>query len=164
MSERSASEAKRRARYAEARERTRAVLRDETDEIARLATAACLISAVMDQASFVGFYRVIAPGVLAIGPFQGPLACLRIPFERGVCGAAAREGRSQLVPDVHAFPGHIACDAGAQSELVVPVRDASGEIVAVLDLDSHRPAAFDELDREELERWMELLFRDSSAR
>jgi GAF domain-containing protein len=102
--------------------------------------------------SFAGFYRVVAPGLLRIGPYQGPLGCLEIAFDRGVCGAAARERRAQLVADVHAFPGHIACDEGARSELVVPAFDARGELAAVLDLDSHAPANFDDADRAGLER------------
>ncbi|RPH54542.1 GAF domain-containing protein, partial [bacterium] len=88
---------------------------------------------------------------------QGSLGCLEIAFEQGVCGAAARERRSQLVPDVHAFPGHIACDAAARSEIVVPVYNPAGELVAVLDLDSYEPAAFDEIDREGLEKVAALL-------
>ena len=145
------ADAGRRARYADARERTRAVLHGESDPIARMATTVCLVREVMEQASFVGFYRVIAPGLLAIGPYQGPLACLRIPFERGVCGAAAREGRSQLVPDVHAFPGHIACDSRSNSEIVVPVYDAGGALMAVLDVDSIFFDAFDADDQLGLE-------------
>ncbi len=94
----------------------------------------------------------MAPRLLRVGPYQGPLGCLEIPFDRGVCGAAARERAPQVVPDVHAFPGHIACDAAARSEIVVPVFDPRGELIAVLDLDSHQPAAFDETDREGLER------------
>jgi GAF domain-containing protein len=93
----------------------------------------------------------VAPGLLRVGPYQGPLGCLEISFDRGVCGAAARERRSQLVPDVDTFPGHIACDAAARSEVVVPVDDAAGELAAVLDVDSHQPAAFDEEDRAGLE-------------
>jgi GAF domain-containing protein len=99
----------------------------------------------------------VAPGLLRVGPYQGPIGCLEIPFERGVCGAAARERRTQVVADVHAFPGHIACDAGARSEIVVPIVDRRGELVAVLDLDSHQPAAFDETDREGLEAVARLL-------
>jgi GAF domain-containing protein len=113
------------------------------DPVAMMASAACLVKEALPYASWVGFYRVVAPGLLRVGPYQGPLGCLEIPFDRGVCGAAARERRTQLVADVHAFPGHIACDAEARSEVVVPVVDGRGELVAVLDLDSHAPAAFD---------------------
>jgi GAF domain-containing protein len=122
------------------------------DPIAAMASAACLLKEALPQASWVGFYRVVAPGLLRVGPYQGPVGCVEIEFERGVCGAAARERRSQLVPDVHRFPGHIACDAEARSELVVPVFDAAGELAAVLDLDSRAAAAFDEDDRLGLER------------
>ncbi len=94
---------------------------------------------------------------LRVGPYQGPLGCLEISFDRGVCGAAARQRATQLVPDVHAFAGHIACDAAARSEIVIPIYDPRGELVAVLDLDSHQPAAFDDDDREGLERIAERL-------
>ena len=136
-----------------------AVLEGIDDPVTVMATAACLLHQALPAASWTGFYRVVAPGLLRVGPYQGPLGCLEIPFERGVCGAAARERRSQLVADVNAFPGHIACDAAARSELVVPVDDAAGELVAVLDVDSHQPAAFDEEDREGLERIVAVLSR-----
>jgi GAF domain-containing protein len=129
----------------------RAVLAGIDDPIAVMSTLACLTFRAVPGTSFAGFYRVVAPRLLRVGPYQGPLGCLEIPFERGVCGAAARERRSQLVPDVHAFPGHIACDDAARSEVVVPVCDADGALVAVLDLDSHSPANFDDADREGLE-------------
>ena len=129
-----------------------AVLEGIDDPVTAMATAACLVHEALPAASWTGFYRVVAPGLLRVGPYQGPLGCLEIPFERGVCGAAARERRSQVVPDVHAFPGHIACDAAARSEVVVPVDDAAGELAAVLDVDSHQPAAFDDEDRVGLER------------
>lgn len=116
------------------------------DPVAAMATVASVVHARLAYASWTGFYRAVGPGLLRIGPYQGPVGCLEIPFDRGVCGAAARERRSHLVADVHAFPGHIACDAAARSEVVVPVLAPSGELVAVLDLDSHRPAAFTEED------------------
>jgi len=121
------------------------------DPVALMASAACLVYEAVPYASWAGFYRVVAPRLLRVGPYQGPLGCLEIPFDRGVCGAAARERRSQLVEDVNAFPGHIACDAAARSEVVVPVLDHNGELAAVLDVDSHEPAAFDEIDRDGLE-------------
>lgn len=129
-----------------------AVLAGIADPVTAMATVACLVKERLPRASWVGFYRVVAPGLLRVGPYQGPLGCLEIPFDRGVCGAAARERATQLVPDVHAFPGHIACDERARSELVVPVFDAAEELVAVLDLDSHLPAAFDEADARGVER------------
>jgi len=121
------------------------------DAVAVMATAACLVYQALPYASFAGFYRLVAPRLLRVGPYQGPLGCLEIPFDRGVCGAAARERRTQLVEDVNAFPGHIACDAAARSEIVVPVFDGKRELVAVLDVDSHQPAAFDAIDRDGLE-------------
>ena len=146
-----------RARYAELRRDLTAVLDGLDDPVATMATAACLVHAALPQASWTGFYRVVAPGLLRVGPYQGPLGCLEIPFDRGVCGAAARERASQLVPDVPASPGHVACDAAARSELVVPVADRRGELVAVLDVDSREPAAFDEEDRAGLEAVAALL-------
>ncbi len=129
-----------------------AVLEGIHDPIAVMSTLACLVFRAVPGTSFAGFYRVVAPDLLRVGPYQGPMGCLEIPFARGVCGAAARERRAQLVPDVHAFPGHIACDASARSEIVVPVFDGRGELVAVLDLDSHAPDNFDDSDRAGLER------------
>ena len=130
----------------------KSVLEGIDDPIAVMSTLACLAYEAVPGTSFAGFYRVVAPGLLRVGPYQGPLGCLEIPFERGVCGAAAREERTQLVADVELFPGHIACDAAARSEIVVPVKNAAGELVAVLDLDSHAPSNFDDADREGLER------------
>lgn len=145
--------------YQEIRLALHALLEGESDPIARMASAAAVLyRALSPRASFVGFYRVVEPGLLVIGPYQGPVACLRIPFDRGVCGAAARQREPILVPDVHAFPGHIACDAGARSELVVPVFDPSGNLLAVLDLDSHEPAAFDSEDQTEVVRLMAEVF------
>lgn len=132
-------------------EELRAILEGEDDETARMATICGHLKLRIPYASWVGFYRVVDTGILAVGPYQGPPGCLRIPFDRGVCGAAARSGVTQLVADVHAFPGHIACDTAARSEIVVPVHDSAGRVVAVLDLDSREPAAFDEIDRDHLE-------------
>jgi L-methionine (R)-S-oxide reductase len=101
---------------------------------------------------------VTEPGLLKIGPYQGGHGCLVIPFERGVCGAAARERRTQLVPDVEAFPGHIACSSTTRSEIVVPVLDADARLIAVLDIDSDRPAAFDARDAAALEALMAEVF------
>jgi L-methionine (R)-S-oxide reductase len=117
-----------------------------------MATCACLLHERLPYASWTGFYRVVAPELLRVGPYQGPLGCLEIPFARGVCGAAARSRSTQLVPDVHRFPGHVACDPGARSEIVVPVCDVAGELIAVMDVDSHQLAAFDDDDRDGLER------------
>jgi L-methionine (R)-S-oxide reductase len=129
-----------------------AILAGIEDDVTAMATCACLLHQRLSYASWTGFYRVVAPNLLRVGPYQGPLGCLEIPFDRGVCGAAARSRTTQLVADVHDFPGHIACDAEARSEVVVPILDRGGELIAVLDVDSHQPAAFDEEDRAGLER------------
>ena len=134
-----------------------AVLEGLDDPVAVMATAACMIHQRVEAASWTGFYRVVEPELLRVGPYQGPLGCLEITFDQGVCGAAARSREVQLVPDVHAFPGHIACDAAARSEIVLPVDGRDGELVAVLDLDSHLPAAFDEEDQRGLEAVTALL-------
>jgi L-methionine (R)-S-oxide reductase len=143
--------------YRDLRDELAAVLAGIDDTVAAMATAACLVHRRLTVASWTGFYRVVAPELLRIGPYQGPLGCLEIPFHQGVCGAVARQRRSLVVPDVHAFPGHIACDAEARSEVVVPVFDRDGELVAVLDIDSHSAGAFDDLDREGLEAICRLL-------
>jgi L-methionine (R)-S-oxide reductase len=130
----------------------KSVLSGMEDSITAMATSAAILFAKIPAASWVGFYRVVAPRLLRVGPYQGGIGCLEIPFDRGVCGAAAREGRTQIVQDVHAFPGHIACDAAARSEIVVPIYAPAGHLVAVLDVDSHEPAAFSEIDRELLEQ------------
>jgi GAF domain-containing protein len=122
----------------------------ETDAIALMATIACEVHRSDDRFDWTGFYRVVAPGLLKIGPYQGGHGCLTIPFSRGVCGAAARTGKVQLVPDVEAFPGHIACSSSTRSEIVLPVRDGKGELIAVFDIDSDLPAAFTEADAEGL--------------
>ncbi|WP_170763394.1 GAF domain-containing protein [Ruegeria lacuscaerulensis] len=127
-----------------------ALTEGETDEVALMATVACEVHHADDRFDWTGFYRVTEPGLLKIGPYQGGHGCLVIPFERGVCGAAARTGKVQLVPDVDAFPGHIACASSTRSELVLPVSNASGEIIAVFDIDSDRPDAFTAVDAENL--------------
>jgi GAF domain-containing protein len=118
----------------------------ETDEVALMATVACEIHHADDRFDWTGFYRVTGPGVLKIGPYQGGHGCLVIPFERGVCGAAARTGQVQLVADVEAFPGHIACSSSTRSEIVLPVFGAGGRLIGVLDIDSDRPDAFTAAD------------------
>ncbi|SFO93426.1 GAF domain-containing protein [Tranquillimonas alkanivorans] len=122
----------------------------EDDAVALMATVACELHHADDRFDWTGFYRVVAPELLKIGPYQGGHGCLVIPFSRGVCGAAARRGEVQLVPDVNAFPGHIACASSTRSEIVLPVRDGKGELIAVLDIDSDRPDAFTEEDSREL--------------
>ena len=122
----------------------------ETDAVALMATVACELHHADDRFDWTGFYRVTEPGLLKIGPYQGGHGCLVIPFDRGVCGAAARTGEIQLVPDVDAFPGHIACASSTRSELVLPVRNVAGEILAVFDIDSDRPDAFTRADADAL--------------
>ena len=128
-------------------DRCRALCAGETDAVAVMATLACEIHRSDERFDWTGFYRVVAPGLLKIGPYQGGHGCLVIPFDRGVCGACARTEEVQLVPDVDAFPGHIACVSSTRSELVMPVH-AGGRLIAVLDIDSDRPAAFTEGDVE----------------
>ncbi|MFY2823142.1 GAF domain-containing protein [Ruegeria sp. MALMAid1280] len=135
-----------------------ALTEGETDQVALMATIACEVHHADDRFDWTGFYRVTAPGLLKIGPYQGGHGCLVIPFERGVCGAAARTGEVQLVPDVDAFPGHIACASSTRSELVLPVRDASGEVIAVFDIDSDQPDAFDKEDADNLTRILAQVF------
>lgn len=128
------------------------VLEGLDDHIAAMATIACLVHHAFGHL-WTGFYRVVKPGeLLRVGPYQGTLGCLEIRFGKGVCGTAAATGQTQLVPDVHAFPGHIACDGRAASELVVPVYGSDGALLAVFDVDSDRKGAFDDLDRVHLER------------
>jgi GAF domain-containing protein len=128
------------------------LVRELDDSIAVMASCASVLHHNLPYASWTGFYRVVAPELLRIGPYQGPVGCVEIPFHQGVCGAAARERKTQLVPDVHAFEGHIACDPAACSEIVVPVDDRTGSLFGVLDIDSHQPAAFDDEDRRGLEK------------
>ena len=135
-----------RADYDDLRARTAALTAGEDDAVALMATVACEVHHADDRFDWTGFYRVVAPRLLKIGPYQGGHGCLVIPFERGVCGAAARTGEVQLVPDVEAFPGHIACSSSTRSEIVLPVWDGKGELMAVFDIDSDRAAAFDEAD------------------
>ena len=129
----------------------------ETDQIALMATLACEVFHADDRFDWVGFYRVVSPGLLKIGPYQGGHGCLVIPFERGVCGACAREEAAQLVPDVDAFPGHIACASSTRSELVLPVFDANG-LIAVFDLDSDQPDAFTLEDQVQLQAILDQSF------
>ena len=129
-----------------------AVLEGVDDEIAGMATMSALIHHAFGHL-WTGFYRVVEPGrLLRVGPYQGTLGCLEIEFGKGVCGTAAAQRRTVIVEDVDAFPGHISCDARSRSEIVVPVTNARGALLAVLDIDSERPAAFDETDRAGLER------------
>ncbi|WP_171209076.1 MULTISPECIES: GAF domain-containing protein [unclassified Ruegeria] len=135
-----------------------ALTEGETDQIALMATIACEVHHADDRFDWTGFYRVTEPELLKIGPYQGGHGCLVIPFHRGVCGAAARTGETQLVPDVEAFPGHIACASSTRSELVLPVRDAKGEVIAVFDIDSDQPDAFRQSDATVLQAILDGVF------
>ncbi len=136
----------------------RSLTEGETDVIANMATVVCELYHGDSRFDWVGFYRVTAPELLKIGPYQGGHGCLTIPFSKGVCGAAARTGTTQLVPDVDAFPGHIACAASTRSEIVLPVLDASGTLLGVLDIDSNQPDAFDAEDADLLARMLAEVF------
>ncbi|MFV1591547.1 GAF domain-containing protein [Phaeobacter sp. JH20_36] len=127
-----------------------ALTEGETDEVALMATVTCEVHHSDDRFNWTGFYRVVAPQLLKIGPYQGGHGCLQIPFSRGVCGAAARSGEVQLVADVDAFPGHIACASSTRSELVLPVWNHDGALIGVFDIDSDQPDAFTQEDAEQL--------------
>jgi GAF domain-containing protein len=131
------------------------------DEISAMASVSALLHNGFGFL-WTGFYRLVTPALLRVGPYQGTVGCLEIPLGRGVCGTAAAEGRTIIVPDVRRFPGHIACDARSRSEIVVPVYSGSGALTAVLDIDSEHLATFDERDIEGLERLV-TLFRDLSG-
>jgi len=142
------------ARYAELLPQLHALVEGEPDLIANLANITAALRVCVPVASWIGFY-VMRGGELVLGPFQGKVACVRIAIGRGVCGTAAAERRTLIVPDVEQFPGHIACDAGSRSEIVLPIVRA-GAVVGVLDLDSYELAAFDEIDAAGLARVAEL--------
>ncbi|KJZ18994.1 GAF domain-containing protein [Loktanella sp. S4079] len=135
-----------RVNYDTLRDTIASLTQGETDVIALMATVTCEVHNSDDRFDWTGFYRVTEPEMLKIGPYQGGHGCLTIPFSRGVCGAAARTKQTQLVPDVDAFEGHIACASSTKSELVLPVFDQSGTVIAVFDIDSNLPDAFDETD------------------
>ncbi len=138
--------------------RIAALTEGEDDMVALMATIACEVHHSDARFHWTGFYRVTEPGVLKIGPYQGGHGCLVIPFSRGVCGACARTQRVQLVADVNAFPGHIACSSSTRSELVLPVFDASGALVAVFDIDSDDPDAFTQEDADALAAILKAVF------
>jgi GAF domain-containing protein len=140
-----------------------AALSGETDLLAAMVTVVCLLHQAFDAYFWTGFYRRVGPDRLLIGPYQGTLGCLHISFDRGVCGACARTRQTVIVPDVHAFPGHIACDAKSRSEIVAPVFDGTGELIAVFDVDSDQYAAFDEVDQQYLEKILSRLARFEPA-
>lgn len=132
---------------------------NERDTVALMATIACEVHHADDRFDWTGFYRVTEPGMLKIGPYQGGHGCLQIPFSRGVCGAAARSGQVQLVDDVDAFPGHIACASSTRSELVLPVRNGAGDLIGVFDIDSNQPSAFTQDDATHLTNILNATFQ-----
>jgi L-methionine (R)-S-oxide reductase len=144
--------------YAELSKTIAALTEGETDTVALMATVACEVHHSDDRFDWTGFYRRTAPRLLKIGPYQGGHGCLVIPFDRGVCGAAARTGEIQLVPDVDAFPGHIACSTSTRSEIVLPVRNAAGDLIGVFDIDSDQPDAFTEEDSRQLDAILAAVF------
>lgn len=130
----------------------------ETDQVALMATVTCEVHHSDSRFDWTGFYRVTAPDILKIGPYQGGHGCLVIPFSRGVCGAAARTGKAQLVADVDTIPDHIACASTTRSELVLPVHNAAGELIAVFDIDSNQPDAFTQSDKVGLSEILTMVF------
>jgi L-methionine (R)-S-oxide reductase len=145
-----------RDRYARIVKQLGGLFAKTTDPVARMATAAALLHGKMPTFFWTGFYLLV-DDELTVGPYQGSLACLVLAKHTGVCWACVDRGEAVVVPDVHAFPGHIACDARSRSEVVVPLRDRSGRIVGVLDVDAEKPAAFDDTDREGLEAVADLI-------
>lgn len=146
--------------YRDLKAEIESVVAGETSVTARYATASCLLAQAFRPRFFwTGFYVVdpLKERELVVGPYQGTLGCLRIPFGKGVCGHVAATEEPIIVPDVHAFPGHIACDSATNSEIVLPVFDGEGKLAAVLDVDSTEPDAFDDIDREGLAAICEIL-------
>ena len=135
-----------------------ALTEGEDDQIALMATVACEVHHADNRFDWTGFYRVTGPEMLKIGPYQGGHGCLVIPFSRGVCGAAARTGKVHLIPDVNAFPDHIACASSTQSELVLPVYDSQGVLIAVFDIDSDQPDIFTQTDATRLQEILKSVF------
>jgi L-methionine (R)-S-oxide reductase len=144
--------------YEELRKTIASLCASEDDTIALMASVVCELHHSDDRFDWTGFYRVTGPEMLKIGPYQGGHGCLQIPFSRGVCGAAARLKTTQLVPDVEAFEGHIACASSTRSELVLPVFNGAGDVIAVLDIDSDQPDAFSQEDAQALEAILASVF------
>lgn len=153
------SAAQKTAIYQSVEQEIYSVLEGVTDEVAMMATISCLLHHAFDTYFWTGFYRRHKPDELIIGPYQGTLGCLFIPFGKGVCGTAAVREETVIVPDVHQFPGHIACDSRSNSEIVVPVFNKNNTLIAVFDVDSTEYNAFDETDKIHLERIMRIFER-----
>lgn len=157
--QRSSAHSSKAEQYRELHQQLAALLADEADGLANCANFAALLYEALPDLNWAGFY-FMRGGELVLGPFQGKVACVRIALSRGVCGCAARERRTVVVPDVHEFPGHIACDSASRSEIVVPLL-RGGQLLGVLDLDSPRLSRFDEDDAVGLTRAVELLLASS---
>jgi len=138
--------------HEEVYQRITTILDGENDWVAAMATVTCELHNAFDHYHWTGFYRTTSPGVLKIGPYQGGHGCLYIPFDKGICGAAARTGETQDVPNVHERAEHIACSSTTNSEIVVPIKNSNGEVVAVLDVDSDDFSAFSKQDIDLIER------------
>ena len=136
-------------------EQLKALLEGETNVIPNLSNASALLNGALKDINWVGFY-LLKDNELLLGPFQGKPACIHIPIGKGVCGSAIAQNKTQLIKDVHSFPGHIACDSATNSEIVIPLRDGN-QLVGVLDIDSPLPARFDEEDQEGLEAFARVL-------
>ena len=147
-----------RVNYSDLHKTIAALTEGEVDEVALMATVACEVHHSDDRFDWTGFYRVTAPELLKIGPYQGGHGCLVIPFSRGVCGAAARTGEAQLVADVNAFPGHIACASSTQSELVLPVYNSDRRLIGVFDIDSDQADIFTQDDVANLQALLRIVF------
>lgn len=147
-----------RVNYADLLKSIAALTAGEDDIVALMATVACEVHHCDDRFDWTGFYRVVAPELMKIGPYQGGHGCLLIPFSRGVCGAAARTETVQLVADVDAFPGHIACVSSTRSEIVLPVFNAAGQLLGVFDIDSNQPDAFTAQDADALTAMLKTVF------
>lgn len=146
------------AAYERCRVRIEGLCEGERDEVALMASVVGVLHNEMPGFYWTGFYRMCEEGGLVVGPYQGTIGCLRIAMGRGVCGTAAETGVTQVVEDVHEFPGHIACDAKSRSEIVVPLKDAFGAVRAVLDVDSTEVGTFDEVDQVALEEILAVVF------
>ena len=144
-------------------QRVHALCAGEEDAITLMATLACEVHGADSRCSWTGFYRVVAPELLKVGPYQGDHGCLTIPFDRGVCGAAARTRKAQLVPNIHAFPGHIACSSKTQSELVLPVFNENNDLLGVFDLDSEQIAAFTDEDIPFYQSLLDTVFANTAS-
>jgi L-methionine (R)-S-oxide reductase len=151
-------EKKKAGRYQRIYDQLEELTKKSVDPIARMATTCAILHHKMDDYFWTGFYLLKPTGKLVVGPYQGPVACQELEPHKGVCWAAIDRAEPVVVRDVHDFPGHIGCDSRSQSEITLPVRDASGSIVAVFDVDSDKPGSFSEIDSHNLQRILELIY------